>query len=168
MKKIQLLDCTLRDGGYVNDWRFGYTNIVSVPTTTVDIYATSSGASNGKVAYVTGTSLIITNSSDVPILGQMPDFSNISTSNVVITTQDALYLQNILDENYQVKCNSIYFHYRGSNNQNYSHTFNQGDTFTSLGVANLRNIYQRQSPAAGSTVMLTDDISISFDTSDYF
>lgn len=30
MKKIQLLDCTLRDGGYINDWRFGYSNIVSV------------------------------------------------------------------------------------------------------------------------------------------
>ncbi len=30
MKKIQLLDCTLRDGGYVNDWRFGYTNTVSI------------------------------------------------------------------------------------------------------------------------------------------
>ena len=23
MKKITLLDCTLRDGGYVNDWKFG-------------------------------------------------------------------------------------------------------------------------------------------------
>ena len=30
MKNIKLLDCTLRDGGYVNDWRFGYTNIVSM------------------------------------------------------------------------------------------------------------------------------------------
>lgn len=30
MKKISLLDCTLRDGGYVNDWRFGRTNIVSI------------------------------------------------------------------------------------------------------------------------------------------
>ena len=30
MKQIQLLDCTLRDGGYVNDWRFGYPNIVSM------------------------------------------------------------------------------------------------------------------------------------------
>ena len=29
MKDIKLLDCTLRDGGYVNDWKFGYTNIVS-------------------------------------------------------------------------------------------------------------------------------------------
>lgn len=27
MKKIQLLDCTLRDGGYVNDWNFGYSTI---------------------------------------------------------------------------------------------------------------------------------------------
>ena len=30
MKDIQLLDCTLRDGGYVNDWRFGYKNTVSM------------------------------------------------------------------------------------------------------------------------------------------
>ena len=29
-QKIQLLDCTLRDGGYVNDWRFGYANTVSM------------------------------------------------------------------------------------------------------------------------------------------
>lgn len=30
MKNIQLLDCTLRDGGYVNDWKFGKKNLVSV------------------------------------------------------------------------------------------------------------------------------------------
>lgn len=23
MEKVTLLDCTLRDGGYVNDWQFG-------------------------------------------------------------------------------------------------------------------------------------------------
>lgn len=23
MKQVKLLDCTLRDGGYVNDWQFG-------------------------------------------------------------------------------------------------------------------------------------------------
>ena len=28
MKRIKLLDCTLRDGGYINDWNFGYENIV--------------------------------------------------------------------------------------------------------------------------------------------
>ena len=27
MSKITLLDCTLRDGGYVNDWKFGRDNI---------------------------------------------------------------------------------------------------------------------------------------------
>ena len=27
---IRLLDCTLRDGGYVNDWRFGASNIVNI------------------------------------------------------------------------------------------------------------------------------------------
>ena len=36
MKKISLLDCTLRDGGYVNDWRFGYANIVSLFERLVD------------------------------------------------------------------------------------------------------------------------------------
>lgn len=30
MKEIKLLDCTLRDGGYLNDWNFGYANLVCV------------------------------------------------------------------------------------------------------------------------------------------
>ena len=30
MDKIKLLDCTLRDGGYVNDWKFGKDNLVSI------------------------------------------------------------------------------------------------------------------------------------------
>ena len=36
MRKVKLLDCTLRDGGYVNDWRFGYSNIVSIFERLVD------------------------------------------------------------------------------------------------------------------------------------
>lgn len=28
--KMLLLDCTLRDGGYVNDWNFGYDNIINI------------------------------------------------------------------------------------------------------------------------------------------
>lgn len=36
MKQISLLDCTLRDGGYVNDWRFERTNIVSIFERLVD------------------------------------------------------------------------------------------------------------------------------------
>lgn len=30
MKNIQLLDCTLRDGGYINDWEFGCDDLVSI------------------------------------------------------------------------------------------------------------------------------------------
>lgn len=30
MPKISLLDCTLRDGGYLNDWEFGHDNIVNI------------------------------------------------------------------------------------------------------------------------------------------
>ena len=30
MRNIKLLDCTLRDGGFVNDWNFGYQNIISI------------------------------------------------------------------------------------------------------------------------------------------
>ena len=30
MRSIKLLDCTLRDGGYLNDWEFGHNNIVNI------------------------------------------------------------------------------------------------------------------------------------------
>lgn len=30
MKQVKLLDCTLRDGGYVNDWNFGHDNMVNI------------------------------------------------------------------------------------------------------------------------------------------
>ena len=36
MGKKLLLDCTLRDGGYVNDWEFGHDNIVSIFERLVD------------------------------------------------------------------------------------------------------------------------------------
>lgn len=36
MKKIELLDCTLRDGGYVNDWKFTNKNLISVFERLVD------------------------------------------------------------------------------------------------------------------------------------
>ena len=30
MRELKLLDCTLRDGGFVNDWEFGHNNIISI------------------------------------------------------------------------------------------------------------------------------------------
>jgi 4-hydroxy 2-oxovalerate aldolase len=30
MSDIRLLDCTLRDGGYVNDWKFGHDSLVGI------------------------------------------------------------------------------------------------------------------------------------------
>lgn len=36
MGKISLLDCTLRDGGYVNDWEYGHDNIISIFERMVD------------------------------------------------------------------------------------------------------------------------------------
>lgn len=30
MRKIEVLDCTLRDGGYVNQWKFGHKNITNI------------------------------------------------------------------------------------------------------------------------------------------
>ncbi len=36
MGEIKLLDCTLRDGGYINDWEFGHDNLVSVFERVVD------------------------------------------------------------------------------------------------------------------------------------
>lgn len=36
MRNAMMLDCTLRDGGYVNDWEFGHNNIVSIFERLVD------------------------------------------------------------------------------------------------------------------------------------
>lgn len=36
MKTIKLLDCTLRDGGYLNDWKFGHGNLISIFERLVD------------------------------------------------------------------------------------------------------------------------------------
>ena len=36
MSNIRLLDCTLRDGGYVNDWNFGHDNLVGIVERLVD------------------------------------------------------------------------------------------------------------------------------------
>ena len=33
---IKLLDCTLRDGGYINDWKFGYRTAKSIIQKLVD------------------------------------------------------------------------------------------------------------------------------------
>ena len=29
-KSVQVLDCTLRDGGYCNNWEFGFDNILKI------------------------------------------------------------------------------------------------------------------------------------------
>jgi len=36
MRNIKLLDCTLRDGGYVNDWEFGHNNLISIYERLID------------------------------------------------------------------------------------------------------------------------------------
>ncbi|MCT7519033.1 hypothetical protein [Aliarcobacter cryaerophilus] len=36
MSKITILDCTLRDGGYINNWEFGDKNIIKVVKNLVD------------------------------------------------------------------------------------------------------------------------------------
>ena len=36
MCNVKLLDCTLRDGGYINDWKFGHDNMVSIFERLVD------------------------------------------------------------------------------------------------------------------------------------
>ena len=32
MRNLQILDCTLRDGGYCNEWNFGFENIQNIIT----------------------------------------------------------------------------------------------------------------------------------------
>ena len=30
MRTVKLLDCTLRDGGFINDWEFGHDDIINI------------------------------------------------------------------------------------------------------------------------------------------
>ena len=36
MGEIKLLDCTMRDGGYLNDWNFGHDNLINIFERLVD------------------------------------------------------------------------------------------------------------------------------------
>ena len=36
MNKINVLDCTLRDGGYINQWQFGENNIKKIISSLID------------------------------------------------------------------------------------------------------------------------------------
>ncbi|MCR5225644.1 MAG: aldolase catalytic domain-containing protein [Eubacterium sp.] len=36
MGELKLLDCTLRDGGYINDWNFGHNNLISIYERLID------------------------------------------------------------------------------------------------------------------------------------
>ena len=36
MREIKLFDCTIRDGGYVNDWNFGHDNLISIYERLID------------------------------------------------------------------------------------------------------------------------------------
>ncbi|MGM5483424.1 MAG: aldolase catalytic domain-containing protein [Nanobdellota archaeon] len=59
MKKIEVLDCTLRDGGYVNNWEFGKNNIKRVinKLTESDIDIIECGFLNQKKAYKSDKSI---------------------------------------------------------------------------------------------------------------
>ena len=37
MRKIEILDCTLRDGGYVNENNFGKSNIIDIKDSLVNV-----------------------------------------------------------------------------------------------------------------------------------
>ena len=30
VREVEIMDCTLRDGGYINDWQFGHDNMVNI------------------------------------------------------------------------------------------------------------------------------------------
>ena len=56
MKRIQVLDCTLRDGGYCNQWKFGFVNtkkiVESLTNAGIDII--ECGFLTNKVEYKQG------------------------------------------------------------------------------------------------------------------
>ena len=55
MNKINVLDCTLRDGGYCNQWEFGYENIKKIVNKLVEanIEIVECGFLTNKIKYDT-------------------------------------------------------------------------------------------------------------------
>ena len=68
MGKRLLLDCTLRDGGYINDWEFGHDNMVNIFE-----HVVSSGVDCIEIGYLNGSS------SFNPDRSVMPDTASVQT-----------------------------------------------------------------------------------------
>lgn len=76
MKQIKVLDCTLRDGGYINDWNFGFDNINSI-IKSLDI---------AKIDFIEcGFLKNIKTSSDYTLFNNITDIKQIKTTNAIKT-----------------------------------------------------------------------------------
>ena len=62
MNKLQVLDCTLRDGGYCNEWRFGYNSVKMIASGLVDaeVDIIECGFITNKVEYDSNTTKFTT------------------------------------------------------------------------------------------------------------
>lgn len=76
MKQIKVLDCTLRDGGYINNWNFGLDNI-NIIITSLD---------NAKIDFIEcGFLKNIKTSSDYTLFNNFNDIKQIQTTNAIKT-----------------------------------------------------------------------------------
>jgi len=75
MSRIQVLDCTLRDGGYCNEWRFGATNIRHIidGLAHAGIEIIECGFLSHKISYKSGVSRFSTMAQLFPFIPQERD-----------------------------------------------------------------------------------------------
>jgi 4-hydroxy 2-oxovalerate aldolase len=73
MFDVKLLDCTLRDGGFINDWQFGHENIAGIAqglaTAGVDIIEV--GFLDGRRPFDADRSIMPDTNSAAKIYGQL-------------------------------------------------------------------------------------------------
>ncbi len=94
MSNIKILDCTLRDGGYINDWDFGYKNIKSILSrlTKANVDVIECGFLED-VQYNTDCSFF----SDVDQIGKILPANKGQTEYVAMTRYGCLDINNLKD-----------------------------------------------------------------------
>lgn len=75
MGKISLLDCTLRDGGYVNKWNFGYSTVVDILEKMI-----STGVEIVEAGFIRD----VTYDSNLAVFSNLTDFDKLLADNQIV------------------------------------------------------------------------------------
>lgn len=103
MKEIKILDCTLRDGGYCNDWKFGKRNIKRIITALIE-----AGISMIEYGYYDEKGEFDEDSTKIPVLDGLPAVSE--AEYMIMINFGMVEIDHIPEFDAQVKGMRVAFH----------------------------------------------------------